>query len=232
MKLLRSCFSVFAMLFLSHIATAQTFTVPHDTITETVNTEGKFYNRITNTAAVIIWVKWKVAAHDFPADWQANFAICDNKTCESGAVLFDGNERETDTISPATEGEFYVWPTFSTVSLGSHYAKITLRESFNSKDTWYFFTKDANVGVATVKSNDGFAVFPNPASDFVTVFHDGSQGAKAIEVHSITGSTMLSAATAGPATRLDVSAFPPGVYFIRLLTDRGEVLKSAKFIHN
>lgn len=232
MKLSLSSLYVFAMLLISNIATAQTFTVPHDTITETVNTEGKFYNRINNTAAVAIRVKWKVAAHDFPADWQANFAICDNKTCESGAILFDGNERETDTISPATEGEFYVWPTFSTVSFGSHYVKITLRESFNSKDTWYFFTKDANVGVATVPSNGGFAVFPNPASDIVTVLHDGSQGAKAIEVHNITGSTMLSALTAGPATRLDVSAFQPGVYFIRLLADHGEVLKSAKFVRN
>lgn len=224
---------VFAIGFGSARVSAQSFTTPHDTITAVVNAEGKYYNKITNTTANPISIKWKIVADDFPTDWRDNFSTCDNKLCESGAILFDGLERTTDPIPAMSVGEFYVWPVFKTVSYGTHYVKINMNEGLGgSKESWYIFTKNGPSSVSTVTSGKDVILYPNPAANQVTVLHSERLDVKSVVLTNLSGQAVVSSPAVGVATKLDVAELPKGLYFVRLVNGEGAVVATAKLTHD
>jgi len=80
-------------------------------------------------------------------------------------------------------------------------------------------------GINEILSNNLIHVFPNPATDKVTI-ETPSQAI--IEISNIEGQMIKTIATSGTKTNIDVSAFPSGVYVIRAMTDRG--ITTEKFV--
>ena len=58
-------------------------------------------------------------------------------------------------------------------------------------------------------------VFPNPATDFVTI---ESEGLQQVEVFDVTGRMIKSVSVVGNALQLDLTGLRPGVYFISAKT--------------
>lgn len=213
---------------------AQSISIPHDTITATITTDDqKFYNKITNTASSAITVTWEIIEHDFPSDWQSSLAICDNKLCYSGASLFDGVAEITDPIPVGTQGEFYVWPILSSATPGTHFIKIRMTVPLEAKDSWYIFTKNATSGVVRVDLADNrIAIYPNPTNNEVTIFHDKSLNVSRILLTGITGNIIKTASTIDEVSHISVGDLPAGMYFIQFTDTNNTAIKTSKLYRN
>lgn len=64
-------------------------------------------------------------------------------------------------------------------------------------------------------------IYPNPAHDFLHI--EMTDQLETIEILNLTGTTIIK--TTGPENKIDISALPDGVYFIRILTDDQEFVK-------
>jgi len=71
--------------------------------------------------------------------------------------------------------------------------------------------------VPSVADMSGVSLYPNPASDYITV--KCSLRVDHVSVFALTGEMLLSAENTGD--RIDVSALPKGVYIVLLKTERG-----------
>lgn len=214
--------------------TAQTFTIPHDTIAEMLSGDAKFYNKMKNISSAPITIAWNIQSHDFPADWDTTLGICDNVTCYSnlGDALTSGTVYTTNSIAPGVEADFYVWPDLTLSSLGTHYLQIKMTQGAYTKYSWYIFTK-APAGVVSVsKSLEDIVVYPNPAADEITILHDSKLRADKILVYSADGRLMKTTKASGMSSKIDVKDMALGIYLIRVLNESGQIAATSRFTRN
>lgn len=229
---------LFALLVLfSFRGIAQSFTIPHDTVTAVTSTSQNMYNNITNVSSAPISVSWRVTAHDFPADWQASFAVCDNKLCYynvNGSLMSDfggGLPKTTNPIDPNQTANFYVLPDVTNANPGTHYVGIDMSDGLYSKVSWYIISKWAT-GVTTVNpAIDGFSAYPNPATGDITVFHLGNNTIKHVELYDLSGKKMAQYKAGENTTKIDLAALANGFYLIKLVDDKGHLVGSLKVDH-
>jgi hypothetical protein len=92
------------------------------------------------------------------------------------------------------------------------------------------FTSDPviiDVGVAE-RSQQGFAMMPNPANDFVTISFADNFGPAVIQVTDVTGRAVLTVQATQPTHTLDVSILPPGTYIVSV--SNGEKVSGARLV--
>ncbi|HEY1032105.1 MAG TPA: T9SS type A sorting domain-containing protein [Flavipsychrobacter sp.] len=236
---MKSSLLIVIILLLALKGSAQSFTLPKDTVKAAISTSLSMYNNITNVSNKTISITWKVVDHDFPPDWQSTFAVCDNKLCYYNT---DGNLMRpigggvsktyvTDTFGPGTWANFYVLPDVTNGAPGTHYVKIDMTEGIYTKSSWYIVTKWPT-GVSTIAQNDNqFVAFPNPATKDVTILHDKSSNVQELEIYNITGQKIRTYKATGSATKVDLSNFSNGIYFIKLLDHTGQVAGTIKLDH-
>jgi hypothetical protein len=86
-----------------------------------------------------------------------------------------------------------------------------------------------NVGVAE-RLEDCVQVFPNPAQDHVDIRVSGNLTVTAMEVYDVYGKvvrTVVGANNDSPLqTRINVSGLSDGLYFLRVTTEKGAVVKA------
>src|SRR5690606_21429137 len=98
---------------------AQTFTVPHDTINATYHSDQlTMYSTITNISANPINIKWRVLSHNFPPGWTSHkdaLGICDNVLCRQndGQIFTNGSGTSYTTAdipvgNTEDQGLFYI----------------------------------------------------------------------------------------------------------------------------
>ena len=75
----------------------------------------------------------------------------------------------------------------------------------------------ANLAVPTIaaQENGSIDLYPNPASTEITVVSKG-QSINQLTLVNLLGQTVFSRQFAGGSGQVDVSAFPPGVYFVKI----------------
>jgi hypothetical protein len=73
-------------------------------------------------------------------------------------------------------------------------------------------------------------VFPNPASDVLHIYIVGMPEAGVLEVIDGTGRQQFKKAVVEMLTSLDIQDLQKGIYFVRLLDDRGHLLRAQKFL--
>ncbi|WP_081428651.1 T9SS type A sorting domain-containing protein [Cytophaga hutchinsonii] len=62
-------------------------------------------------------------------------------------------------------------------------------------------------------------LYPNPATGTVSIENTGTQVFTQLEIINPEGMTLKKETVTGALTTTDVSAFPPGMYFVRLTND-------------
>ncbi|HLP13746.1 MAG TPA: T9SS type A sorting domain-containing protein [Flavobacteriales bacterium] len=93
-----------------------------------------------------------------------------------------------------------------------------------------FALTGGNVGYDMIETNnDLIMAFPNPASTFVNLNLLGTD-ANMFEVYDVTGSLVYAESNIALKTKLDVTNFNNGSYFVKFLNDKKEYIGTARFI--
>ena len=91
------------------------------------------------------------------------------------------------------------------------------------------FFNSANVdgvGVEELFNDENVLVFPNPASDKITIsIRDNSFSEISIRCFDVIGNEVFELATFNKSTQIDVSHFSKGIYFIHLQSKDEKLLK-------
>ena len=87
------------------------------------------------------------------------------------------------------------------------------------------------LGINKVNVNYGINIFPNPVSDFVTIALNANERILSLKIFDAIGKEILKqdANASTVNTKIDVSQFKPGVYFIEVRSGDGNIYRS-KFI--
>jgi hypothetical protein len=94
----------------------------------------------------------------------------------------------------------------------------------------YLVTIDTTTGIMNIEQGlMNVEVFPNPAKDEITVMSKES-GVRSVEIENVVGEKVFSLRTPNSKlpTKIDVSGLAPGIYFVKVTTDKGSVVR--KFI--
>ena len=92
---------------------------------------------------------------------------------------------------------------------------------YNGSGTYYkdfFMYEPTFVSVADLNNNTGIKIYPNPASD--DLFVELSRAAT-VEIINAKGQIILTKTLSGIKDHIDLSALPPGVYTVKVRSDRG-----------
>lgn len=225
---------IFALISIcsASFSNAQSFSIPHDTVSATVTTSMNMYNNMTNISGSDIFVDWWVAAHNLPADWAATFAICDNYLCyyNINNTLLSGNTFTTDTISPAEVANFYVLPDLTNATtFGTFYVKVEMIEGSITIPSWYIISKWAT-GVNTVTyRNTELVVYPNPVMDKLNILIDDKLKVNNIVVTDITGKVLANNVHSGNSSSFSTADLGVGMYFLKAIDAEGKTVASTKF---
>lgn len=227
-------FFTFCILCLNASVKAQ-FTNP-DTVKAWAGAAPQFNAYITNTTSSNIAVDWKVIATDFPSDWISYLSICDNQTCQSngGGSIWNGssgNSFHSGEYFPSVSGDFHLVNNFSSVTPGTHWLTVSIKDSATSfTKTTTFIINHPTTGVTTVsRSNDDVTLYPNPVVNDVNVIFSQNAGIRNIAIYDVIGKAVSIFRVTGSSARMDVANLPTGVYFIRLLNEQGNIIATRKF---
>ncbi len=220
----------------SQNASAQ-FSIQKDTVSCYVNSDGfNLDNFFINSGTADITVTWKVITHNLPAapsQWTTSFGLCDNRTCYSNSIL-GGSTQTTDAIpaGPANgKGNFHLAysETTNVTTYGPYYITIQATADGTNYDTATFILNKFPTSVSNVNNKASeVMVYPNPAANDLNVVY-GNMDVKTIGVYNLIGKAVSYYRTNGNSARLDLSAVPSGIYFLRLNDEQGHVLATRKF---
>lgn len=218
----------------SQKASAQ-FSIQKDTVAGYASDYGfELDNYFINSGSNKIVVSWKVIYTNLPAapsQWNVSFGLCDNKTCYSNIIL-GGSTQITDTIpsGPANvKGNFHIAYTDlgSVSTYGPYYITVQATDG-NTYDTATFAMYKYPTSVNNISKTSELMVYPNPAANDLNVVY-GNMDVKTIGVYNLIGKAVSYYRTSGNSAKLDLSAVPSGIYFLRLNDEQGHVLATRKF---
>jgi len=99
-------------------------------------------------------------------------------------------------------------------------------DSLGKSRTVDVFDAAGGTGIPQVKDSRDLLLYPNPARDIVTLENKHNLKMKHITVYNVIGQTITnSAADSGDKHILHTQTYAPGVYTIRIETDKGTVIR-------
>lgn len=96
-------------------------------------------------------------------------------------------------------------------------------------DTLCFVVATDSTAGLNALENDAISVFPNPASDHVTIVALTDE-IRHLQLIDVTGSLVRSATVSGAKAMITLEGLPEGMYFIHALGNEGQQLSSCKII--
>ncbi|MGD0710850.1 MAG: T9SS type A sorting domain-containing protein [Bacteroidales bacterium] len=96
----------------------------------------------------------------------------------------------------------------------------TISNSINVKDSVIITVTGSGAGIIDVNNDNVFKVYPNPTSENITI-ENISQTQAIIEISNLQGQLIKTFTTNSNKTNVDISAFPCGMYFISMKTEKG-----------
>ncbi len=165
------------------------------------------------------------------------------------ALRQTNHEMSTDSIwiyipNPSLLGQGWVFPSFPgffdnprvtdqyrynfiTKELGYNYVSVVTDNQGTIEFATFETVPDSCcVSVGEYSVADYVKVYPNPATDLITVF-TGMNEVTNFELFDLTGKMVMSR-TVGTTTRINIDGLDKGIYLYRLSTDDGDLLKSGK----
>jgi hypothetical protein len=104
---------------------------------------------------------------------------------------------------------------YTAVENGSYYDIVTLNGCVSDPSN---IIDILTIGIGE-REQDSFQVFPNPASDVITVEADNLAGSYDLSVFTLQGRLMYSQKEIGEQYHISTVNYPPGIYFIRIQAD-------------
>ena len=216
-------------------ATAQSFEVAHDTVwlTTSGTTTTTFPDSIINLSASHVNIEWKVLATNFPADWRAASGFCDPALCYYDLYMWPTATTKTFGIAPGPDGFHLAIDFPSTTSYGCYYVQVKLNNQAIPTDmdtATFIICRPVPAGVRTVSQQNEVLLYPDPASTTVNVVYSAASHIKNIAIYNIIGKQVSNfKPTADNSASLNIENIPAGIYFVRFISDKGEVVTTRKF---
>jgi hypothetical protein len=214
---------LFLVLFASGLNSArgQNYVIsPDDTLIATAP-----YNDLTifdifmqNTANNKISLSWTTISSNIPTGW--DYSLCDLGTCYPGLPA----GATMDSVNVGGQGFLglninpYALPGTATVRI---YVYETGNQANGDTLTWIINSAPTNINEVTLESL--VSIYPNPAIDMINIGMTSTDRQIAfVELYTITGKKLIQRSIAGGISEvMDISAYPAGVYFIRLISEDG-----------
>lgn len=124
-----------------------------------------------------------------------------------------GEQAQTETTTRNTISFSYEQP-------GSYYWRVKSVCPFGESN----FVNGENVVIVGIEEFVGIqqiGIYPNPASESVTIQCEGQNGLEQINVFDVNGRMVMSASATGQIHRLDISNLQQGIYFVKVRTSDG-----------
>lgn len=164
-----------------------------------------------NTSTDTIHLKWKLISNKLFPGW--DFALCDYTTCYAGLP-------DEGTMTPVPPGErgFLGLNVNPYAIEGTGIVKIFVyEEGFMDKgDTLTWYVNASPTGITKLKQSVNISMYPNPASETVTVQVDTADLSEAyLEITDLIGKVMIRKPIVGTSTELNIADLANGYYLIQ-----------------
>lgn len=228
-------------LFISIALNAQTFNTDSGPSVDTVRKNWapgsiEVHNNIASASAGPVAIKWKVISSNFMPGWDAALTgVCDLNGCQTDIPNLQAMSGYTFGGAYTNKGDFHVVFESNNPANGTS-ARVTIRvmDTLSGYSrTLTFIAEKNNVGVTTtVVNEDNVKLFPNPAHDFLNVLYDAKSNVKTAAIFNLIGKTIqVYKVSDDNSAKLDLENIPSGVYFLRLMNDKGQVVATRRFTH-
>jgi len=87
--------------------------------------------------------------------------------------------------------------------------------------TSYFIVYDCGVSVAEIDRELSWTVFPNPASDFITIKFASQSVDETVQIYNATGYLLKSIPVSSESLKTNIAYLPQGLYYVRLKNKSG-----------
>ena len=155
------------------------------------------------------------------------FSRFDTEPTYDNLTIFDlGSGLPIDTISGHYDQASP--PDSVTAPSGKMFLIFSTNSSITGKGWEIYYPKKKNTGIAENSVQNKVSVYPNPARDFLFVSTlSGLSGELQLEMNDIRGLQILNfrLAAGTKTSKIDVSALKSGMYFLRITSGCGSVVK-------
>lgn len=225
----KSAFTLFVLALSAIPLLAQDINIDPDSLhKEAPASEFEFsmLSHVVNNGSQNVTLKWERNIEQIPTGWTTNF--CDKNLCYLGSVssqqfdLFANGD--SSILKPIFRPNDVPGTCIYRITLTSLTPGIDYQESV-------VFVAVATVvnSSAEVLSAKDVAIFPNPATDELTVAVADARFRGSWTVTTPTGQVVLTRPDAPAAGQLDVSCLASGIYFLNIRTQDGQAVATKKF---
>jgi hypothetical protein len=210
--------------------------------------EVKVYNRIRAINGNVK-VKWNITSYSngagtvLPsgyvvlANGWAFGGLCDNFECRNSVNALAGatyvtNDYPSTIVSNALNDFHAVFDADNAAANTFAYVRVNAvdNSNANSSRTITLLAFKSPTGVTSVnRYDDNIVVYPNPATSAVNVIFDKSSKIRTIAVYNLIGQATDMYRVSGNSANLQLSDAPAGVYFLRMLDERGNIVATRRF---
>ena len=138
-----------------------------------------------------------------------------------------GNDN-AGSVAVDASGNPYLVGWFFSPTLPFSTTTLTNADNTGSTDDMFIAKLDVDVGINEINNQLNISVYPNPASDKLTVEISGNPNGSNLSLANIEGQQIIKRQITEPKTQLDISNLPSGVYFVRLTGEKN--VSVGKFI--
>lgn len=188
---------------------------------------------VINSSGSAIDIRWNVTGTDFPTSWLSTVGLCDACNCVP-----------VNTVTPTVDmhdcnygtgnGDYHMLADLTGLPAGCHYLTVRLWNIAATTDTARitFMVCKWPTGVNNAVSADEVVkLFPNPASDVLTVSIPNTKAGDHIVITDLTGRVMLVKTSVSAAQqKLGVATLAPGMYYVRHVAADGNSQLVGKFM--
>jgi hypothetical protein len=175
-------------------------------------------------------INWKLEGYYFAPSLTFT-GFCDNSDCRGAVQLLAGTTFTSDSYYKNKPGIFKAqFADSGAVSGAISYVTILVIGGTTTKRLTFILNK-TGVGVVTTVKEENVNPYPNPARDFVNITYDPKDNIKTAVLYNLIGKAIQAYKVSNNASaKLDFdNNLAAGVYFVRLMNDRGQVVATRRF---
>ena len=195
------------------IAANNDFFVSARGIIEQINSTGSEYQTLLDNDVNV------VSYQDLPGQLHHKLALIDPNNSDADPVVLTGSHNWSSSAENSNDENILV----------IHNADIA-NQYFQEFSARY---NEVTVGIDEFGKETHFSVYPNPASDKLTLLSTDFEGNYELILQDVSGKTINTRTlnfSVGQEYQLDISALNYGIYYLTIRTERG--MKTLKFIKN